>query len=205
MLMTQFSKVNFMSRGRNLLPILLVISLSAVAQQPSSLDRNNGAPQVVDKNLHEKAKELVDLMGVRQRMQDNLDKSLQEGKENVQRQHPGWDPAFSEEWLKRMRARTNIDDYVDVVIRVYEKHINTEEIEALIVAQRDLNESKAPSLAPALKGKLSAMAVTLQSEIMGGCTEVGAKLGGEIGKEISAEHPEWVKEPKPTEQPKTGK
>jgi hypothetical protein len=35
--------------------------------------------------------------------------------------------------------------------------------------------------------------VTIQSEIIGGTTQLGAKLGGDIGKEIEKEHPEYFK------------
>jgi len=35
--------------------------------------------------------------------------------------------------------------------------------------------------------------VTIQSEIIGGTTQLGAKLGGDIAKEIEKEHPEYFK------------
>ena len=34
---------------------------------------------------------------------------------------------------------------------------------------------------------------TVMSEVMGGCTRIGAKLGAEIGAEIEKEHPEYTK------------
>jgi hypothetical protein len=34
---------------------------------------------------------------------------------------------------------------------------------------------------------------SIQSEIMGGTTQLGAKLGAEIAMEIGKEHPEYVK------------
>jgi hypothetical protein len=35
----------------------------------------------------------------------------------------------------------------------------------------------------------------IQSEIIGGTTQLGAKLGGQIGEEIGREHPEWAPSP----------
>jgi hypothetical protein len=41
---------------------------------------------------------------------------------------------------------------------------------------------------------MSAAQISVTSEIMGEFTQLGAKDGGEVGTEIGAEHPDWVKE-----------
>jgi DhnA family fructose-bisphosphate aldolase class Ia len=106
---------------------------------------------------------------------------------------------------KRMHDRYNADDYLNVIIAVYEKHFNNAEIEELIQIQRDANESKTPTVSPALKEKLNKEGNTIMSEVVGGCGQVGAKLGADIGQEIGREHPEWVKVAKPAGDPESKK
>ena len=73
------------------------------------------------------------------------------------------------------------------------KSINDAEVEQLIAAQNQIRNSQRPTLPDELKQKLAAQMVTIQSEIIGGTTQLGAKLGGDIGKEIEKEHPEYFK------------
>jgi len=94
-----------------------------------------------------------------------------------------------------MLARAKVDDYVDVYVRVYEKYFNDDEIRQLIVSQNEARNSQPQTISDALKQKITAQFPSLQSEIMGGTTQVGAKLGGEIGAEIQQEHPEYFKQP----------
>ena len=132
------------------------------------------------------------LMGLRQRLLDSQDKTLDNAKAALTQAHPEYNPAFAEEFAKRMRAKTNVDDYVNVFVRVYEKYLDTDDVAELIQVQQDVNASKTPNIPVQLKEKLSNVAIKMQSEILGGCTEVGAALGGEVGQEIEKEHPDWV-------------
>lgn len=186
-------------RRTRLLLTLLAASAVSVAQQIPATSAPAATPAqtsaAIDPKLHADVVQLVELTGARQRMLAGLDKQIDEGKNSILKNGPNADPRFAEEWAKRMKARTNIDDYVAVFVSVYEKHFNDDEILELIQIQRDSNDGKTPTVSPKLREKASAIAVTLQSEIMGGCTQVGAKLGGEIGMEISKEHPDWDKAP----------
>jgi len=92
-----------------------------------------------------------------------------------------------------MKADEHINDYVHVIVVTYEKHFTSDEIAELISVQQDINNKKPPVLSDHLKSKLAADGVTIQSEILGGCTQVGAKLGGDMAQAIGKEHPEWVK------------
>jgi hypothetical protein len=48
-------------------------------------------------------------------------------------------------------------------------------------------------VSPELKEKLTSVMPSIQSEILGGCVQVGAKLGAEVGQAIEKEHPEYLK------------
>jgi hypothetical protein len=170
---------------------LSIFSSFSYPQQPSP--KPPAEPPTLNETAQNKhAKELVELMGVRQRMLDGRDKMAQAGKDAMLKNTPTADPAFIEEWGKRMRARINVDDYVDVVVQTYEKHFDDADLIELIQAQRDTNESKTPSISPHLKEKLNSVLVTVQSEILGGCAQLGAKLGGDIALEIEKERPDWA-------------
>jgi len=177
--------------------LLLFASAGCIEAQQLPASPSLSTPAANKEDLHEKAVELVKLMGIRQRLVDTLESNIQKGKEAMLKNNTKYDPAFYEEWAKRMQARTNIDDYVNVWVGVYEKHLNGVELSEMIQAQTEYNKTKQFSLPTPLKDKLTSSAIAMQSEVMGGCSQVGAKLGGEIGQEIEKEHPDWVKQTKP--------
>jgi len=118
---------------------------------------------------------------------------LEEGRKQMMQQCTQCGPAFGEEWTKRMLARLNADDFLDIFVEAYEKNFTDDEILELIKLQEKNNDSQPPAPSPHLKEKLNTVMPTLMSEIMGGCTQVGAKLGAEVGAEIEIEHPEYMR------------
>ncbi len=140
-------------------------------------------------------------MGVRKKLLEQKSAIAQAGGDEIRRTSPNVDPAFVEEWTKRMAARINMDDFIAVYVHAYEVHFTDAELQELIQAQIDSNQSKQPTLSPQLRQKLTTDGITIQSEIMGGCSQIGAKLGGEIGLELEKEHPEWFKHAQPATAP----
>jgi hypothetical protein len=175
-----------------LLAIAVLASAQGRAYSPQTRAAE-GVPDAVDAKLHSDVIKLVELSGIRAAMQNNLKQIVDRGKARMLQLCTGCDPAYSDEWAKRMLTRLNIDDFIDVYVRVYEKYFSDDEIEELIAAQNQIRKSQRPNLSDELKQKLAAQMVTIQSEIIGGTTQLGAKLGGEIGKEIEIEHPEYFK------------
>jgi hypothetical protein len=102
-------------------------------------------------------------------------------------------PEFGKEWKRRFLERTNINDYLDVYIRAYEKYFTDAEINELIALQKETSKTAVPS--PALKEKLTAVMPELMADAIGDCGKIGAKLGAQIGAEIEREHPEYMKSP----------
>jgi hypothetical protein len=144
------------------------------------------------------AAKLVELTGLRQKISQNFAASMHNGLDEMRRHYPNLDPRFVAEWEKRMRAQFNADDYVDVFTRVYAEHFTAGELEEMIDALRARQNSQPVTLSPQLAEKIRDSAVQIQSELIGGFTEVGARHGGEIGKEIGKEHPDWVRNMEPT-------
>jgi uncharacterized protein YktA (UPF0223 family) len=173
--------------------VSLSFVLSAAAQQASPARTTDDGPAVVATETHENAVKLIELMGIRQKLDANIDKMVQQGTEKLRQEFPNFPPAFSEEWGKRMKARLKVEDFVNIVVKVYEKHYTNDDLVELIKAQKEVNESKTPAISPRLQEKVSKVSTLAMSEIMGGFTQLGAQLGGEIGKEIATEHPDWVK------------
>jgi hypothetical protein len=71
----------------------------------------------------------------------------------------------------------------------------------LILLRNQIKNSRPPTISDELKQKLAAQLTSIQSEILGGTTQLGAKLGGDIGNEIGKEHPEYFKESPKTKAP----
>jgi hypothetical protein len=183
-----------MNTARVLL-LCVLVGLTAGAQEaPPAAAWRPDAPAVVSAAQHESTVKLVGLLGTRQTLEANMDKMLQLGKEKIQQQSPSANPAFVEEWGKRMKDRLKVDDLVNIVVSVYERNYTNDELVELIQVQREVNDAKTPNISPRLKEKMSAAQISVTSEIMGEFTQLGAKVGGEVGTEIGAEHPDWVKE-----------
>jgi hypothetical protein len=177
--------------------ILLAVAIFASAQESAdkraqTAAAESSAPEV-DARLHSDVIKLVELDGTRAAIQNNLRQLINQGKNSMLQLCPACDPAYGDEWARRMLARAKVDDFLDVYVQVYEKHFSDDEVQQLIAVQNQIRSSQQPTFPNALKQKLAAQMVSIRSEIVGGTTQVGAKLGGEIGKEIELEHPEYFR------------
>lgn len=176
--------------------LLLALTLSVDAQSP--VDKHSEAsesttPKKVDPKLHADAVRLVEVSGAEQRLQDNFKQMVDEGAKQMMEKCQRCTPKFRDEWKKRFLERSNLQDYLDVYVRVYEKYFTDADINELIALQKDKGTSKAASPSPALSEKLTSVMPDVLGDSMGGCAKIGAKLGGEIGSEIEREHPEYMR------------
>lgn len=155
-------------------------------------------------SIHQKALELLDAMGTRTVLEQNIDAMIENGRQKLVQQHPGLDPAFSEEWTKRMHERVKIADFLDVVASTYEKHFTIPELDELIAMYRSLAQMNTPHVSSALKQKLNDEMPEIQADMGAGLMNLSEKLGSEVAQSVAADHPEYMKEPPPPaeEQPK---
>jgi hypothetical protein len=193
----------FLARSAAYLVFATVLVSSAPAQQqpaPRS-DATAASATPVDPKAHEAAIRLTAALGLKEKMAARIDTLLTQGVANMKSEFPNIRPEFTEEWQKRMKARVNPDDFIAVVVQVYEKYLTAAELDQITEATNQSKEGKIPVLSDAVKEKYQKNAVAMQSEILGGCAQLGAKLGGEVGEEIAKEHPDW----NPTPAPKSAK
>jgi hypothetical protein len=178
--------------------LFLALTLSVNAQSPVDNRSELGESSIVkkvDPKLHSDAIRLVEASGARQRLQDNFRQMVDDGAKQMMEKCQRCTPEYRDEWKKRFLERSNLQDYLDVYVRVYEKYFTDAEINELIALQKDKGTSKAASPSPALKEKLASVTPDVMGDSMGGCAKIGAKLGSEIGSEIEREHPEYMKPP----------
>ncbi|AFL89008.1 hypothetical protein Terro_2772 [Terriglobus roseus DSM 18391] len=173
--------------GSVLLPTLALSGVH-IAHAATGVFQNPTAAQ-----NHDAAVQFVAVIGARAALLGVKENAVEQGKLAMRQNYPKYDPQFIEEWGKRSLARYNVDDYLKVIVGVYEKYFTTEELNELSAASKAPGGIAGAKLAQPLRDKLAANTTSIQSEIIGGCTQVGAKLGGEIGIEIGKEHPEWIK------------
>jgi len=148
--------------------------------------------------VHLNAVKLVDMDGTRDRMAAAIPEQIDQGKAAMRKRCPNCDPAFFAEWGKRMVARLKIDDLVNVVVRAYERRFTNDELTEFLAVVSSQKTEKPVPLSPALKKKTLDLMPAIMGEIIGGCAEIGARLGGEVGDEIEKEHPEYLPaKPKP--------
>lgn len=180
--------------------VLMALALSVNAQSPVNKASTQGQITVakVDPKLHADAIKLVEVSGAKQSIQDSLEKLVDEGEKSVMDKCQRCTPEFGKEWRKRFLERTNINDYLAVYVRVYEKYFTDAEINELITLQK---EPSGATPSPALKAKLTAVMPSAMADSIGDCSKIGAKLGAEIGAEVEREHPEYVKPPSHSSKP----
>ncbi len=146
----------------------------------------------VTPEAHLKAVKLVQASGAREQVAASIPNLIEQGKAEMQKRCTGCDPAFIEEWGKRMVVRVKVDDFVDAVVVAYEKRFTADELTGLLDVVNSRKTEKPLSLSPALQKKVADLMPAIMGEIVGRSTEIGAKLGSEVGAEIEKEHPEYT-------------
>lgn len=171
------------------------LACTALSQQPSA---STDAPVATeaspapDPKAHDAALRLVKALELSEKMAAGVDTMLDHGIQEMKAQFPDIRPEFTEEWRKRMKARMNPEDFIAIVVQVYEKHFTADELDQLCSVIDSRKEGKPAELPDALKEKFQKNASAIQSEVIGGATQLGARLGAEVGEEIGREHPEWA-------------
>ena len=156
-----------------------------------------GADQISREKLHASGMKFVEAADARQRLELTLDKLLQDGKQAMMMKNPGLNPQFADEWVKRMRLRVNLDQFVVATAQVYEKYFTRDELEDLAEGQLARKKSQVHAISPQLAEKLKTNSPFIQRDINTETSLIGGRLGSEVGKEIEKDHPEWVKPPAP--------
>ena len=176
------------------LAILLMAGTYAVTQQATAPATQSPSAPAVDPKLHASVLEFVQVTDLRSNMIVAQRKELPAAKAKMLEMVPGMSDQFFEEWSKRMLADPQVDEYVAAIVAIYEKHFTADEMSELTQATRDSNDHKTPTVSESLKAKLQKDSIAVQSEIIGVCSQIGARQGGDIGQQIAKEHPEWIKE-----------
>jgi len=179
---------------------LLAAGSFVLAQATAPAPASQSSASAVDPQLHKNVLKLLELMNARSNVQAGQLKAMPDARAKLRQSAPQITDQFADEWVKRMTTDASIDEYMAVVVGAYERHFNNEEIEELIQIQADVNDKKTPTISDALKAKLAKDSVAIQSEIIGGCAQAGARLGGEIAQQIEKEHPDWLKQPDSSDQ-----
>ncbi len=134
------------------------------------------------------------MTGAKQKLADSFQSLLGRGREEIVKLAPQCNSAFVDEWVKRVAERLKPDDFMNVAADVFERHFSDAEVREMIALGKAARDKQPVSPSEALKAKLGRVMVDVQSEIMGGCTQLGSKVGGQVGQEIGQEHPEYCKE-----------
>jgi hypothetical protein len=186
-------------RSIKLAIMLVALSVAASAQQTASAPEKTPPIPATPANagdrqkLHESAMKFVEASETRRRLEQSLNVLLEDGKQSMLKKNPLMNPLFGDEWVKRMRLRINLDDFVDVTAYAYEKFFTSDEIDELTHRQLALKRGQIYSLPPLLAEKLKSNSPLIQKEINLQTSLIGARLGKEVGEEIAKDHPEWVK------------
>ena len=186
------------------LALMLGLSSCALAQGAPANQEKAASPRVitldtgtanaaVDPKLHSDVMRLIQLSGARQELEGRKKEMVEEGRKKMVESCPKCAPEFSSAWANRMLERMNIEDFIDVYAKAYEKYLNRDDVEELIALKQKASAQQPAQPSPRLREKIQSVMPAMMGDIMGGCVKIGAELGSKIGEEIAAEHPEYVK------------
>jgi len=183
----------------------LLAQVPAPAPQPAASAQPSAADPNSHERRHESALKFLEAADTRKRLEQSLDKLLTDGREALLKRNQGLDPRFADEWLKRMRARVNVDDLFNATVQVYEMHFTSDELDELTRGQLALKRGEIYTLSPQLAEKLKTNTPIIQRAINMKSSIIGANLGRNVGQEIEKEHPEWGKDTGPATPPTANK
>jgi hypothetical protein len=188
-LIVMFAALSTPSSAPKHSPVPAKAASQAASSQAASAPANAGDRE----KLHASAMKFIEASDTRQRLAQNLDKLLEDGKQSILRKSPGLNPLFGEEWVKRMRSRVNLDQFVVATAQVYEKYFTSDELDELAAGQLALKKGQIQTLPQALADKLKTNSPFIQRDINTETSIIGGRLSAEVGKEIEKDHPEWAK------------
>jgi hypothetical protein len=189
-----------------LLPAIALCATLTFILSTRTLHALQSAPtqtQADSQSIHQVALKLLDAMGTRKVLSDNVDAMIENGKQKMLKQHTELDPAFVDEWARRMHTRINLDDFIAVIASIYEKHFTTAELTELTNVYNDVSANRTPQISDALKAKLNEAMPEVQADMGAGLMELSEKIGSEVAVSVAKDHPELVKTPPPSEPPTT--
>jgi hypothetical protein len=149
-------------------------------------------PSPADNKFRDNVQTLIGVTGLREELVKNQKALVEKDKEDLMRKHPELSPSFTNEAARRLAKRMSPDDYLDVVVKVYEKNFTNQDVQEMIHAKLDSGFSNAAVISPRLKAKMQAESGKVHQQILSGFAELGQKLSTQIQKEIATEHPEWL-------------
>jgi hypothetical protein len=180
---------------------LIVFAAPLMAQQPSAAANHPVSPSTAGQDgnskLHASAMKFLEASDTRQRLEQSLDKLLTDGRQDLLKRNQGLDPRFADEWLKRMRLRVSLDEFVNATAQVYEEYFTSDELDELTHAQLAMKRGGINTLTASLGQKLKSAQPHIQREINVQTSLIGARVGKEVGQEIEKDHPEWGKDTGP--------
>jgi hypothetical protein len=194
-------------RASQFVLFLVVMAVPVAAQPPAPVNKNSApapstaagpaasipADPAARKLLLDDARKFVVASDARPRLEQSLDKLLEDGRQAMLQRNPGLNPKFGDEWVKRMKERVKPDDFVEITAKVYATYYTSDELEQMTQAQLALKNSKIYSLAPELNEKIKANVPKIQHDINTDISRLGSSMSIEVGQEIAREHPEWAK------------
>ena len=184
-----------------LLPLGLSLG-SALAQEPVPNPPKAPETQIVltsdfDADLHN----LLQVLGLKRKIIDNREQSLNDGRAALRRSFPHVTPEFDVEWERRWKAKFNVDEVVDIGIRVYAKYFTDAEVKQQISFQTARARHDNKPLSPELQKKIEQVMPALEREFATEAGNYGSTLSSDIGSAIAKEHPDWVTAPSLEAQP----
>jgi len=167
--------------------------LASTPTRPAAPVARTAADQGASDSLHANAMKFLEAADARQRLELNLDKLLEEGKKSMLRPDSGISQQFANEWVKRMKLRISLDEFVTAAAHAYEKYFTGDELDQLAQVQLAMKNGQIHTVSPELAQKVRSSSASIQRDINAATSLIGARLGKEVGSQIQMEHPEWVK------------
>jgi hypothetical protein len=138
-------------------------------------------PPKIDPAKEASIRKLLDVIGIRASMEQTVKNMTDMSQASLARALPKNDNSqkFAEFFYQKLQAKLNTDDFVGLIIPIYEKYLTSEDIEGLIRFYESALGQRALKVLPQ---------IVQEAQTAG--FQWGQRVGQESAQEVIAEHPE---------------
>ncbi|MGH9702873.1 MAG: DUF2059 domain-containing protein [Candidatus Acidiferrales bacterium] len=163
-------------------------------QAPPAAEPQKPIPAKIDPMKEANIRQLLEVIGTRAAMDQTVRTMTQSGEANLERSLPKNENSrkFVELFYAKLQAKLKTDDFVNLIIPIYDKYLTSEDIDGLIHFYQSPLGQRALNVLPR---------IIQEAQTVG--YQWGQRAGQEAAQEVIAEHPELkdVAEP-PADKPK---
>jgi hypothetical protein len=135
--------------------------------------------------------ELVEAMGLREGITQQLKEVLEKAHSSVREQCPQCDPRLVQEYYRRMEQELSVDKMLYVTKTVFSCYLAPEDVSAMLEQHRRAQAGQPVQDSPQLARKFESAMPSIKDDLKSEFMRIASETSARVLKEIAREHPEY--------------